>query len=164
MYHYCSGRFNTVSVTNVTLELLRQLQQLTFEYAYNFKSMPGLLYVGFTLEPFLPSCFNKSQGGAYPHVPSANPLFPILIQFGWLFPSTDDFFINEIQSAANRILQSVLNEDQDVDSVKQIRYPNYALENTLLLEMYGDNVGRLQKIRQAWDPDNVTYLAGGFKF
>jgi hypothetical protein len=76
----------------------------------------------------------------------------------------DEYFVNEIRSVAAIILQTVLDENQDVGGTKQIRYSNYAVENTTLSEMYGDNVARLQSIRQAWDPENVMYLTGGFKF
>ena len=81
-----------------------------------------------------------------------------------MIASTDNFFINEIKVAADRILQASLDEGQGISIKEQIRYPNYALENTPLSEMYGDNVARLQKIRQSWDPENVMYLTGGFKF
>jgi hypothetical protein len=116
------------------------------------------------IEPFLPTYFNYSQGGAYPHVPSSAPPLPIIIQFGWDLPSRDEYFINQTQSLTNSLLQAALDDGQGVDNLKQIRYPNYALGNTPLSEMYGDNVDRLKMIRQSWDPDNVMCLAGGFKF
>ena len=43
-------------------------------------------------------------------------------------------------------------------------YPNYALFDTPLEEMYGENVARLRKIRAEIDPEDVMGLAGGFKF
>ncbi|CAF3803885.1 unnamed protein product [Rotaria socialis] len=118
----------------------------------------------FTAEPFLSTYFDKSQGGAYPHVSSATPLLPVLVQFGWELPEDDEFFINEIKLTVDSIMQVVLNEEKNDNGTVQIRYPNYALETTPLSEMYGDNVPRLQSIRKAWDPDNVMNLTGGFKF
>jgi hypothetical protein len=58
----------------------------------------------------------------------------------------------------------VINEGQNVGGSKQIVYSNYALSNAPLSQMYGDNLGRLQNIRKTWDPENVMYLTGGFKF
>jgi hypothetical protein len=94
----------------------------------------------------------------------SNPIFPLEIGFNRALPSDDKIFINEIQLSCSTLLQMVLNQGQDVGGSKQIRYPNYALSNTPLSEMYGDNVARLQSIRKAWNPENVMYLTGGFKF
>ena len=43
-------------------------------------------------------------------------------------------------------------------------YVNYALFDTPLEDIYGENVKRLRKIRAAIDPGDVMGLAGGFKF
>ncbi|CAF4165623.1 unnamed protein product, partial [Adineta steineri] len=53
---------------------------------------------------------------------------------------------------------------QDLSGAKEILYPNYALDNTPLIKMYGKNLDRLKSIRQQWDPENIMYLTGGFKF
>ena len=42
-------------------------------------------------------------------------------------------------------------------------YPNYALFDTPLEDIYGANIPRLQAIKSAVDPENVMGLAGGFK-
>ncbi|CAF3417278.1 unnamed protein product [Rotaria socialis] len=157
------GRFHTVSVTNLTTRLLQELKNLTIYNTAKFDSRQSSLAV-FTAEPFLSTYFDKSQGGAYPHVSSATPLLPVLVQFGWELPEDDEFFINEIKLTVDSIMQVVLNEEKNDNGTVQIRYPNYALETTPLSEMYGDNVPRLQSIRKAWDPDNVMNLTGGFKF
>jgi hypothetical protein len=117
-----------------------------------------------SIEPFLSTYLNNSQGGAYPHIASSTPVFPFPIQFSWALESDDEIFINEIESTRDALLQMVINQGQDVGGSKQILYPNYALSNTPLSQMYGDNVARLQNIRKAWDPENVMYLTGGFKF
>jgi hypothetical protein len=161
--HYLSGRFHTVSVTNLTIRLLQELKNLTIHHTAKFDAKLDAFAV-FTAEPFLSTYFDNSQGGAYPHVPSATPLLPVLVQFGWQLPSDDDFFIDEIKLAVDSIMQVALNQDKNVNGTIKIRYPNYALETTPLSEMYGGNVPRLQRIRRAWDPDNVMNLTGGFKF
>ncbi|CAF2665267.1 unnamed protein product [Rotaria sp. Silwood2] len=105
-----------------------------------------------------------SQGGAYPHVASSAPLLPFLIQFGWTLSSDDDVFIGGLKSISNAILQTALDDGQDVGGSKQILYPNYALEDTPLEKMYGNNLPKLRRIRKAWDPNNIMCLCGGFKF
>jgi len=105
-----------------------------------------------------------SQGGAYPHVASSTPLMPLDIQFSWELPPDDDAFIAGLKSATNATLQAALNDNQNVGGSNQILYPNYALGDTPVEQMYGNNVPRLQSIRKAWDPNNIMYLTGGFKF
>ena len=57
---------------------------------------------------------------------------------------------------------AVLADGQDLSHAAV--YPNYALFDTPLEEMYGENVARLRKIRAEIDPEDVMGLAGGFKF
>lgn len=116
------------------------------------------------IEPYVSSYLNNSQGGAYPHPNSSTPLFPIQFQFSWLSPADDALFIDAIKSTQKAILQLALDEGQNVGGAKQILYPNYAIDNTPLRNLYGTNVAQLRKIRKAWDPRNVMYCAGGFKF
>ena len=160
---YSSGRFHTISVTNLSSRLLQKAKQLFLDYTVELFPMSGTLLT-LAIEPFLPRYFKYSQGGAYPHVPSKNPLLPINIQFGWQLPINDKFFIAKIQTMANSLLQTAIEDGQDVGGSKQIRYPNYALDTTPLSELYGGNVARLRTSRQSWDPDNVMNLTGGFKF
>ena len=149
-------------MTNLTSVFLEQAKQLFLDYSTDLFLMGGTLLT-INIEPFLLTYFNHSQGGAYPHVPSSAAPLPIIVQFGWDLPSKDEYFIDQIQSLANSLLQATLHDGQGGE-LRQIRYPNYALDNTPLSEMYGDNVDRLRTIRQSWDPDNVMCLAGGFKF
>lgn len=122
------------------------------------------ILIGFLIEPFVSTYLDNSQPGAHPHEPSSTPLLIFGIQFGWVLPSEDDLFLNQMELSRKTILQLALNDGQDVGGAKQIIYPNYASENTPLLHLYGKNVAKLRKIRKEWDPDNVMYLTGGFKF
>ena len=47
--------------------------------------------------------------------------------------------------------------------VDPIIYPNYAIFDTPLVDLYGTNLPRLQTIKAAVDPQNVMGLTGGFK-
>ncbi|CAF2522558.1 unnamed protein product [Rotaria sp. Silwood2] len=85
-------------------------------------------------------------------------------EFGWESSSDNNAFIDGLKSTTNTILQAALDDGQDIGGSKQIRYPNNALGDTPLEQMYGDNVAKLRSIRQAWDPYNIMYLCGGFKF
>ncbi|CAF4274341.1 unnamed protein product, partial [Adineta steineri] len=51
-------------------------------------------------------------------------------------------------SGANSLLQTALEDRQDVGGLKRIIYTNYVLESTSLSQMYGDNVAQLKIIHQ----------------
>lgn len=121
-------------------------------------------YFIYTIQPWISTYLDKSQGGAYPHVASSTPLLPFDIEFGWILPSDDDAFISAIKSTTSVLFQTAVNEGQNIGGSNQILYPNYALSDTPLEQMYGNNVPRLQSIRKSWDPTNIMYLTGGFKF
>ncbi len=160
---YNSGRYDTISINNVTTAFLYGILDELISVNSTLGSKPGAFFA-FDIEPFLPTYLDNSQGGAYPHMASSNPVFPMDIEFSWALSSDDEIFINQIQLTTSNLLQMAINQGQDIGGSKQILYPNYALPNTPLSEMYGNNVARLQSIRKAWDPEDVMYLTGGFKF
>lgn len=43
-------------------------------------------------------------------------------------------------------------------------YPNYAIFDTPLSNIYGSNLPALQALKASVDPTNVMGLAGGFRF
>ena len=67
-----------------------------------------------------------------------------------------------IRKGADSLRTAALKDGQDVEHAAV--YPNYALFDTPLEEMYGQNVPRLRAVRRAIDPEDVMGLAGGFKF
>ena len=117
----------------------------------------------FVVEPYISTYFDHSQGSAYPHNSSSTPLIPVALRFGWLLAVDDDVFINAMKSTAHAILQAAIDDGQNVSGSNQIVYPNYALPDTPLEHLYGNNVARLQNIRAALDPQNIMSLTGGFK-
>ena len=116
------------------------------------------------MEPFLSTYLDKSQGGAYPHFPSSTPLVPFFIGFCWRLATDDDTFITELKSTYDAVFRIALSDGQDIGGSKQIIYPNYASDDTPLSYIYGNNVAKLRRIRNAWDPNDVMCLTGGFKF
>ena len=153
-----------MSFTNLTSSLLSGILNQMISVNSTVGSKIGTILV-YTVQTFLPNYLDNSRGGAYnPRVASSLPLIPLEIQFSWALPSDDQIFLEQAEQTINALLQITLNEGQDVGGSKQILYPNYALDNTPLSKMYGDNVQRLMNIRKSWDPNNVMYLTGGFKF
>ena len=160
---FISGRVTMVAVTSISGDFLDGLLDYMAQLNSTYGSRSDIL-IAFLIEPYISTYLDKSQGGAYPHPASSTPLFPIGIQLGWILPSEDGLFLNQLETSRKTILQLALNDGQKVGGAKQILYPNFGPVNTPLSRMYGNNVAKLRKIRKDWDPDNVMYLTGGFKF
>jgi hypothetical protein len=74
----------------------------------------------------------------------------------------DDAFHKAIRQSAASIKAKAIAEGQNV--AEAAVYTNYATFDTPLKDIYGNNVGRLKKIKATYDPRDVMGLAGGFKF
>jgi len=117
--------------------------------------------VSYAAEPFLSNILSHSAPSAYP----ANRAFgysPFEMLFLWDNPADDAFFYGAIRQSTNRIRDVALREGQDVGNAA--KYPNYAIFDTPLEEIYGVNLNRLRKLKNRVDPGGVMGLAGGFKF
>jgi len=119
-------------------------------------------FVTYTAEPFLPTILSHStSSSAFP--PTRDMVFsPFLIYFAWLDKALDNQAFNNIKESAARIRQAVIDDGQDITGAP--KYPNYALFDTPVDQIYGSNVNRLTALRSKVDPSNVMVLAGGFKF
>ena len=113
------------------------------------------------IELFVRSVFTHGAPSAYP--PDRSRVsFPSLMVINWLKSSLDQTMTHAIRESADSLRAAALKDGQDVKHAAV--YPNYALFDTPLEDMYGGNVPRLHAIRQAIDPEDVMGLAGGFKF
>ena len=108
-------------------------------------SKPDAYFI-FDITPFTRDVFKNSQDGAYPHSSTSSPLLPFLIQFCWASPSDDDIFLAELRSTRDVLFQIVLDEGQNVAGSKQIQYANYALDDTPISNLFGNNLARLKNI------------------
>ena len=70
-------------------------------------------------------------------------------------------FISELKSLAALIQAKAVEEGQS--RWDDIIYPNYALTDTPLELVYGQNVRQLKKIAAKYDPDRVMTLTGGLR-
>ena len=146
----------------MTVRLLKKLADLTMYYYSQLGSKQGA-DISFLILHQFPAYLKHSLNSAYnPHV-SSSSVFPIGIVATWELPSDDYIFLKSIQSMADTLLQTMIDDGQYDKNVKQIVYPNFALETTPVSSIYGSNLPRLQRIRAAWDPKNVMYLTGGYK-
>ena len=119
------------------------------------------LTVGAILEPFDSDIFSHGSGSAYPPDRS-HALFPNDVFYSWSNASLDHIIASALREQSEALHGAILADGQDVS--KSSVYVNYALFDTPLEDMYGENVPRLRKIRAEIDPEDVMGLAGGFKF
>ncbi|KAF8344646.1 FAD dependent oxidoreductase [Amanita rubescens] len=118
--------------------------------------------VMYTVEPFLPSILShNTTPTAYP--PTRDHVYlPLGIIFSWLDAAYDDCFYDAIRQSAECIRAVAIEDGQDIAHAPL--YPNYAIFDTPLRDMYGANVDKLHMLRERVDPHDVMGLTGGFKF
>jgi len=155
------GVFNTVPLLEFSPNLLQVVVNEVNSSCGSLVNDSGT-FVSYDVEPFLPTMLSHSKSpSAYP--PTRDKVFlPFNIYFAWLQPSFDDSVFDAIKQAASVVQSAAVAEGQDI--LNAPKYPNYALFDTPLNEMYGNNVDRLCKLKRRVDPHNVMGLAGGFKF
>ncbi|KAG0695257.1 hypothetical protein DFH29DRAFT_992002 [Suillus ampliporus] len=155
------GIFNTISVLDYPISLI---ESIVNESAFWGQSLApsGAWFISYDVEPFLPSIFNHSTTpSAYP--PSRDQgLLPLNIYFAWTDPASDGIVQQAVRDSASYLRQLAIAEGQDVADAAS--YGNYAIFDTPLSSIYGENVPRLQAIKAAVDPTDVMGLAGGFRF
>jgi hypothetical protein len=125
-------------------------------------ALKSAVFISYDVEPFLPSIFSHSSAPtAYP--PSrSHGLLPLNLYFAWTDPLSDEAFQKAICDSAALIKTQALADGQDIANASI--YGNYAIFDTPLENIYGDNLQRLRSIKGMYDPQNVMGLAGGYKF
>ena len=119
------------------------------------------LTIDTTLQQVASGIFSHGSDSAYPPDRS-RPLYPILIQYRWTDVGMDDTVGRLMRKHTNSIYRTALAEGQNIANTAV--YPNNALFDTPLEDMYGANLPRLREIRAKIDPEDVMGLTGGFKF
>ena len=87
---------------------------------------------------------------------------PFKMLFIWNSTAEDTIFYDAIRKSMNQIWDVAFREGQDI--LNAPRYLNYALFDTPLQEIYGENLEKLRHLKQRVDPEDIMGLVGGFKF
>ena len=114
-----------------------------------------------TLEPLDNSFFSHGRDSAYPPDRS-HAIFPSVISVLWSNVSLDDTMAFALRNFSESVRSVALKDGQNVSHAAI--YPNYALFDTPLEDIYGGNVERLRKIRAMIDLEDVMGLTGGWRF
>ncbi|KAI0061219.1 FAD-binding domain-containing protein [Artomyces pyxidatus] len=117
--------------------------------------------MSFSAEPFISTLLTHGAPSPYPPDRS-RALLPTSTYTTWKNASLDQFMHDSIVQFTRNLVAIAVAEGQDVGGAAP--YPNYAIYDTSLVRMYGENVPRMAAIKKKYDPDNVMGLAGGFKF
>ncbi|KAF8319537.1 FAD-binding domain-containing protein [Amanita rubescens] len=154
------GVFHTVPLLKHSPKVMAAIQNETSFWGQSLFEKIG--FVGYTVEPFIPSILShNTTPTAYP--PTRNHVyFPLNIFFGWLNATYDNDFYDAIRQSATQIHEVAIRDRQDI--IDAPLYPNYAIFDTPLRDMYSANVDKLLSLKQRIDPRNVMGLTGGFRF
>uniref|UniRef100_A0A8H8CJ52 FAD-binding PCMH-type domain-containing protein n=1 Tax=Psilocybe cubensis TaxID=181762 RepID=A0A8H8CJ52_PSICU len=153
--------FNTVSVLSFTPTLLDVILNETVFWGTTLSLKSGV-FISYDVEPFLPSIYSHNlQPTAFPPVRSLG-LLPFNIYYAWVSSIFDDDFHDAARQSAATVYNAAISEGQSSLQGAPV-YPNYAIFDTPLSDIYGNNLPALQSLKASVDPNNVMGLAGGWK-
>lgn len=153
--------FHWVAMENVTMPVLNTIAKETLLWGSELTPSSAQTLV-YGVAVCLPTLYDHATSPtAYPPSRSRGYSF-IEMYYGWTDSNSDNTMLNAINASAQNMTQTLTNYGQDIANVAV--YPNSAPPDMSLDRMYGNNLPRLQAIKNAVDPDNVMGLAGGWKF
>uniref|UniRef100_A0A0W0ETW2 FAD-binding PCMH-type domain-containing protein n=1 Tax=Moniliophthora roreri TaxID=221103 RepID=A0A0W0ETW2_MONRR len=156
------GVFNTVPLVELTPTILDAIVNETRYWGPLLSLLGTGTFISYDVEPFSPSLLSHtSLASAYPPTRTTAYL-PLNIYYAWLLPILDNNLHDAIRESARHLTDVALAEGQTgIDTAAP--YPNYAIFDTPVSRLYGDNLARMQAVKARVDPNNVMALAGGFK-
>ncbi|KAJ7577570.1 hypothetical protein C8J56DRAFT_1007243 [Mycena floridula] len=155
------GIQDVVPIVQYTLPIVNFIQnEVEQTFGQGIANNRSLVTVLVNLEPFF-DAFAHATPSAYPHSTS-RPVTPFNPWITWSDPNDRDYVHAALKNMSARIQDFAIEQGQSLAS--DLRYPNYALDDTPLNLMYGSNVQKLHQIKDEVDPQNIMGLTGGFKF
>ncbi|KAI5886885.1 FAD-binding domain-containing protein [Schizophyllum commune H4-8] len=156
------GVFNTVSLESYPLDMVQFIANETKRVGSKLAWKSGN-FISYDIEPFLPGHLSHGAEGSSAYPPTrAKGFLPLNLYYAWGADLADDVVFDAIRESAQKISDYAVSSGQDISGFPL--YPNYAIFNRSLDELYQGNTQRLAEIRARVDPYNVMALAGGFKF
>ncbi|KAI0260020.1 FAD-binding domain-containing protein [Gloeopeniophorella convolvens] len=152
--------YDTVPVTNYSIGVMDAIINQTTVWGKKLVALDEKAVLGIAMEPFSRGMLAHGSPSAWPPDRSRD-LFPTLLSPLWTNSSLDGFVVDMLHEISDSIRAAALADGQDVSDAPL--YPNYALFDTPVEDIYGANLPRLRAIKREVDPDDVMGLAGGFK-
>ncbi|KAH9017336.1 FAD-binding domain-containing protein [Lactarius deliciosus] len=154
------GRANGISVTQYSPSVFDAIVNQTLFWGAKLGALDPNVTVSLACEAFLEDLFSHGSDSAYPPDRS-RALLPTAATITYNNASLDDAMSKGLRTLSDTVTAAAVADGQNVSHAAV--YPNYALFDTPLEEIYGANLPRLHRIKKAVDPTNVMGLAGGFK-
>ncbi|KAN0139410.1 FAD-binding domain containing protein [Lactarius tabidus] len=151
---------NGISVTQYTPSVFDTVVNQALFWGNELTAMDPGVKLSLLFEPFLTNVFSHGPDSAYPPDRS-HALFPTGVSIAFSNASMDDTVAKALRNLSDTVTAAAVADGQNLTDAAV--YPNYALFDTPLEDIYGANIPRLQAIQNAVDPENVMGLAGGFK-
>ncbi|KAH9015177.1 hypothetical protein EDB84DRAFT_1567826 [Lactarius hengduanensis] len=157
------GSFCGFPVASYSLKFLDAIADQVLYWGKNLTALDPNVFVAADAELLDRTVFSHGAPSAYPPDRSL-VYFPSIMSFTWPNSTLDKTIFRAQRKIANRLRAAALPVKDGQDVKRAAVYPNYALFDTPLEDMYGKNVPRLHRLKRAFDPKNVMGLTGGFKF
>lgn len=114
------------------------------------------------MEPFLSNILQHTNlPSAYPAT-RTQAYLPFNIAAAWADAKSDSVFHQTMKGMASRLRAAAISQGQNIPKDAPT-YPNYALYDTPIEQIFGSNLPKLRNLKKEIDPMNVMGLAGGFK-
>jgi len=156
------GIFNTASILQYTPALLDVILNETIYWGTALSLKSGT-FISYDVEPFLPSIYShNSAATAFPPARSLG-FAPFNIYYAYTASLFDTDFYDAAKASAATVMNAAIAGGQS-SLVGAPVYPNYAIFDTPLTNIYGSNLPALQALKASIDPTNIMGLAGGFRF
>ncbi|KAL1734966.1 hypothetical protein EV714DRAFT_201399 [Schizophyllum commune] len=115
------------------------------------------------LEPFVPNYLSHAPENSSAFPPSRETrILPTAIAVGWSSPSLDAKGM-QVTKDLGEALSAYASDVDGQDLSGYFIYPNYALADVRVEDMYGENLEKMGEVRERVDPNRLMTLAGGFK-
>ncbi|EJF59882.1 FAD dependent oxidoreductase [Dichomitus squalens LYAD-421 SS1] len=156
------GIFHTVSLLKYSPAIMDALVNETKFWGERLSLKSGT-FISYDVEPFLPDIFSHApeNSSAYPSSRSSS-LLPLNIYYAYSDAGQDETFWDAARQSAAQLTAVAVADGQDVADAPL--YGNYAIFDTPLERIYGQNVDALKALKAKYDPEGVMALAGGWKF
>ncbi|CAN8096256.1 unnamed protein product [Discula destructiva] len=150
------GSFATLATTATSPAFLNSCLEQTRQLASIAGNHSGII-ISFDIEPFL-KYGQHAVDSAFPHAES--PL-PLNLYFSWIEQDDDEFWLSTMRQSIETLKQIAIQDN--IFDPNSATYPNYAPPTATAEQLYTpQGAGKLRAIREAYDPQMITDLAGGW--
>ncbi|KAI0260044.1 FAD dependent oxidoreductase [Gloeopeniophorella convolvens] len=154
------GYYSGVPVTNYSKAVLDAIDNQTTFWSAKLGALDNTTLFNAAIEPFDSGLFSHGSDSAFPPDRS-QAILPTCLTIAYSNASLDAVMAQALREFTDAVQAVAVAEGQNVSQAAP--YTNYALFDTPIEIVYGQNLPRLRTIKNTIDPKNVMGLAGGWK-